>query len=80
MHTCPPLPQARLCVITDGSRGSSLALGPGSEGQAVMGDDVAPVQVPPYPGITQVDATGEGAQGGRGNQERGGGRQGRVGR
>lgn len=46
--------QARLCVITDGGNGLALALG--GDG----GSEVAPVFVPAFGGIAQVDTTGAG--------------------
>jgi sugar/nucleoside kinase (ribokinase family) len=47
---------ARLCVVTDGSRGSALALGKAAAPSG--GKRVAPLRVPIYQGVTQRDATG----------------------
>jgi hypothetical protein len=56
---------ARMCVVTDGSRGSALALGrKGAHGAANAtatggsGGKVEAVKVPIYKGVTQKDATG----------------------
>ena len=52
-----------MCVVTDGSRGSALALGrKGAHGAAnataTGGGKVEAVKVPIYKGVTQKDATG----------------------
>ena len=49
---------SRLCVVTDGSRGSALALGRAAGGGKAGGAPA--VRVPVYPGVKQVDATGAG--------------------
>lgn len=56
---------SRLCVVTDGSRGSALAVAPppGSVGGGSAGRKAASscaVVVPIYSGVTQKDATGAG--------------------
>lgn len=58
---------AKLCVVTDGSRGSALALGrtapaAGSAAAAAtaVGARIEAVRVPIYAGVTQKDATGAG--------------------
>jgi D-arabinose 5-phosphate isomerase GutQ len=49
---------ARMCVVTDGSRGSSLALG--KKFLPADAPKISAVRVPVYSGVTQKDATGAG--------------------
>lgn len=52
---------SQMCVVTDGSRGSALALGRPAGSRPPVGLSVVPaVTVPIYSGVTQRDATGAG--------------------